>query len=120
MAKKTETLEQKRARLKAASDKKIAQIDAQIKAQRAREKTKARKADTRRKVILGGLAGVHMARNPSSEFTKRMTSLIDEYTIGNAERALFDLSPLPPEEQKARRARHAADRKQRQETERPF
>ncbi len=120
MPKEPETLEQKHARIKAKRDKELAQIDAQIKAKNARETQKRRKADTRRKIIAGGLALVHLARNENTEYARLLAKLIDEYTISDADRALFDLDPLPREEQKNRRVRHRAERKKRGETEAPF
>lgn len=120
MPKEPETLEQKHARIKAKRDKELAQIEAQIKDKNARETQKRRKADTRRKIIAGGLALVHLARNENTEYARLLAKLIDEYTINDADRALFDLDPLPREEQKSRRARHRAERKKRGETEAPF
>ena len=52
---------------------------------------------------MGGLAGFHMEKNPRSSFTKKLASLIDEYVIGDKERDLFDLEPLPKDEQEARK-----------------
>ena len=108
---KRKTLEEKRAEIKAANDKKIAQIDNQIKAAKARERNQERKNDTRRKIIAGALALEHTANNPHSEFAKKIKSLIDEYTIEDKARALFDLEPLSDSEQKSRKAHNADTRK---------
>tara|TARA_R110002072_G_scaffold93273_1_gene206860 strand:+ start:180 stop:557 length:378 start_codon:yes stop_codon:yes gene_type:complete len=85
---------------------KIDQIDAQLADLTAREKLSMRKRDTRRKVIMGALAGYHMRKNPRSSFAKKLAALIDEYVIGDRERSLFDLDPLPKDEQENRKAAH--------------
>lgn len=100
---KEKTLEEKREAIIAAYKKKIDQIDAQLADLTAREKLAERKRDTRRKVIMGALAAHHMRKNPRSDFAKKLASLIDEYVIGDRERALFDLDPLPKEEQASRK-----------------
>jgi len=103
MNKRKLTLEEKKAAINEAYEKKISQIDAQLKDISAREKVAERKRDTRRKIIMGGLAGFHMEKNPRSAFAKKLASLIDEYVIGDKERALFDLDPLPKTEAENRR-----------------
>ncbi len=111
MDKRKQTLEEKKAAINEAYDKKIAQIDAQLKDISAREKEAERKRDTRRKIIMGGLAGFHMEKNPRSSFSKKLASLIDEYVIGDKERALFDLDPLPKTEIEIRRVKHREEKK---------
>ena len=111
MSTKREAIEDQIATLKATSDKKLAQLQARLKAQKARDREKQRKLDTRRKIIAGALTLEHMGRNPDSDFTRIMAMLIDQYTLGDRERALFDLPPLPEAEQKSRRTRHAAERR---------
>ena len=106
MDKRKQTLEEKKAAINEAYEKKISQIDAQLEDISAREKTAERKRDTRRKIIMGGLAGFHMEKNPRSSFAKKLASLIDEYVIGDRERALFDLEPLPKTEAEIRRVKH--------------
>lgn len=96
----------KREAVIAAYQKKIGQIDAKLADINAREKLKMRKQDTRRKVIMGALAGYHMKKNPKSDFAKKLAALIDEYVIGDRERALFDLEPLPKQEQNLRKKEH--------------
>ena len=86
--------------------KQQAQIKEQIKARDARERTKERKLDTRRKVILGALIQTHITKNPNDPTAKLASRLIDEYVIGNKERELFDLEPLPEPEQETRKTRH--------------
>ena len=67
------------------------QLDARIKAAEAREKSKARKLETRRKIILGGLfAKLNSEKNPAamqlmSEMTKRMS---------DRDRALFNFNKV--------------------------
>lgn len=112
MTKKRAAIEEQIATLKATSDKKLAQLQARLKAAKAREKEKERKRDTRRKIIAGALALEHMGRNPNTEFARILDALIEQYTLGHAERALFDLDPLSEEEQKNRRARHGIERRQ--------
>ena len=111
MTKKREAIEEQIATLKATSDKKLAQLQARLKAAKAREKEKERKRDTRRKVIAGALALEHMGRNPDTEFTRIMAMMIEQYTLGDTERALFQLPPLSEAEQKTRRARHRTERR---------
>lgn len=98
MAKRIETLEEKRDRLNAEHKKKLDQVNAQLKDAKARERTKERKRDTRRKIIIGGLVQKHITANPQSEMARKVVSLIEEYVTGDTERALFDLDPLPKKE----------------------
>ena len=109
---KEKTLEEKREAIIAAYKKKIDQIDAQLADLSAREKLAERKRDTRRKVIMGALAAHHMRKNPRSDFAKKLASLIDEYVIGDRERSLFDLDPLPKEEQASRKLSHKDDNRE--------
>ena len=111
MDKRKLTLEEKKAAINEAYEKKISQIDAQLKDISAREKEAERKRDTRRKIIMGGLAGFHMEKNPRSSFAKKLASLIDEYVIGDKERALFDLDPLPKDEAETRRIKHKEEKR---------
>jgi len=111
MDKRKQTLEEKKAAINEVYEKKISQIDAQLANITAREKQAARKRDTRRKIIMGGLAGFHMEKNPRSAFAKKLAALIDEYVIGDKERALFDLEPLPKTEAETRRIKHKEEKK---------
>ena len=111
MDKRKLTLEEKKVAINEAYDKKIAQIDAQLKDISAREKETERKRGTRRKIIMGGLAGFHMEKNPRSAFAKKLAALIDDYVIGDKERALFDLEPLPKTEAETRRIKHRDEKK---------
>jgi len=112
MNNKEKTLAEKREAIIEAYKKKIDQIDAQLADLTAREKLAERKRDTRRKVIMGALAGFHMRKNPNSDFAKKLASLIDEYVIGDRERALFDLDPLPKDEQDNRKRSQKEARKE--------
>lgn len=69
-------------------------IEAQIQQQRAREREKRRKEDTRRKIIAGALALEHMDANPDSEFAIIMAKLINRYTKRAGDRVLFGLPPI--------------------------
>ena len=111
MDKRKLTLEEKKAAINEAYDKKIAQIDAQLKDISAREKAAERKRDTRRKIIMGGLAGFHMEKNPRSAFAKKLAALIDDYVIGDRERSLFDLDPLPKDEIETRSIKHRDEKR---------
>ncbi|MEL6362429.1 MAG: mobilization protein C [Pseudomonadota bacterium] len=73
---------------------KKAQIDAQLKAAQARERTQKRKDDTRRKIIAGALALEHAERNPDSEFTRTMLRLIQSSVKADKDRMLFDLDSM--------------------------
>ena len=103
MSNKEKTLEEKREAIIEAYQNRISQIDAQLADLSARGKQAERKRDTRRKVIMGALAAHHMRKNPRSSFAKKLAALIDEYVIGDRERSLFDLDPLPQDEQKSRK-----------------
>ena len=109
---KEKTLAEKREAIIQAYRKKIDQIDAQLVDLSARERLAERKRDTRRKVIMGALAGYHMRKNPNSDFAKKLAALIDEYVIGDRERALFDLDPLPKDEQESRKRSQRLERKE--------
>lgn len=112
MSDRESDLAAKREAIVQAYQKKIGQIDAQLADLTARERLAERKRDTRRKVIMGALAGYHMRKNPKSDFAKKLAALIDEYVIGDRERALFDLEPLPKTEQDLRKKEHRDVRKE--------
>ena len=52
-----------------------------------------------------------MEKNPRSSFAKKLAALIDDYVIGDRERALFDLEPLPKDEAEIRRIKHREEKK---------
>lgn len=72
-----------------------AQLAARIKDLESRNRQKARKDDTRRKVIAGSLALHHMEKNPQGPFAQTLSRLLDEYVTKPNERALFGLPPVP-------------------------
>ena len=117
MNKKRQTLAEKKTALLEAHKKKLGQLNAQIKAHEAKDKDKERKADTRRKIIIGRLARTDMTKNKTSEFTKVMIRLMDEYIIKDADRELFELPQLPEHEQKQRLEKHSAERKKQNDIE---
>src|SRR5260364_72300 len=82
-AKRLEALEAKRK-----------QLDAQIQALRVREQTQARKDDTRRKVLIGGvmLPMVKLDEMPEG----RLTQLLDKHLDAERDRKLFGLEPKQP------------------------
>jgi hypothetical protein len=79
-----------------AIDQQIQQLLAQKKALEAQQRDAERKADTRRKILIGALALEHWEKNRESEFGKVMHRLADEYITRPNDRALFpELAPLP-------------------------
>ncbi|HLG63109.1 MAG TPA: hypothetical protein VKY19_14310 [Ktedonosporobacter sp.] len=66
-------------------------LDAQIKQEENREKTRARKADTRRKILAGAAALNEAENNP--EFRDYLYKLIDSFYKRADDRALFGLPP---------------------------
>lgn len=91
-------------------EKKKAQIDAQLKDARARDKAQKRKDDTRRKIIAGALALEHAERNPNGEFSRTILDLIQKHVTTDKDRALFGLDPLPPQDRKPANARSSWQR----------
>jgi len=78
-------------------EKKIAQIKARIQAEKAREISKDRKLDTRRKVILGGLLLDAAKKEPN--WNRGLHELLDRITRDNDRKAFADFTPpAPPEE----------------------
>lgn len=111
MTNKRPTLAERKASLQEKQKKELAQINAQIRAEEAKTKDKERKKETRRKIIAGALALNHSDKNRTSEFAKKLQSLMDEYIIKDTERDLFNLSRLPEDEQTERLKKHAEERK---------
>lgn len=64
----------------------------------SQQRSQARRLDTRRKVIAGGLALKHMEFD--GRYALALKALIDEYVTRDDERALFDLPPLPDNDQR--------------------
>lgn len=71
-------------------------LDKQIAAARARESVKARKLDTRRKVVAGAILLEHCEHD--AEFKALVWSVFDQFLTKPHDRPLFDLAPLPPVE----------------------
>jgi hypothetical protein len=72
-------------------------LDAQIKAETVKERAKRDAEDQRRWLIAGAAALELMAAEPDSAFAATMLSLIDQRARSVADRALFNLAPLPKE-----------------------
>lgn len=70
-------------------------LEAEIRHKKAALAEQKRKADTRRKIILGGLVEKHCELNPASGFAREVKRLVSEWVSGDNERALFGLPPLP-------------------------
>jgi C4-dicarboxylate-specific signal transduction histidine kinase len=94
---------------KEALEKRAAQIAAQLKALQAKEADKARKSDTRRKVIAGALALEHMKRNAGSDFAKVMHGLLHSEVEREQDRALFDLTGKAPKKANTEGQKAAAE-----------
>ena len=77
----------------AALRKRRAEIDARLNQLEAREKSKERKRDTRRKVIAGAYALEHCEFDPA--FKATLFGLLDQYVERAADRELFDLAAKP-------------------------
>lgn len=73
------------------------QINERIKAAQSRERSKSRKADTRRKILIGAIAQSHMDKNPASEFAGELRTLINKHITKPKDRELLGLSPLTQE-----------------------
>lgn len=73
---------------------KKSQIEARIKAEQQKQKTKARKYDTRRKILAGAAI---LARVEAGEFDKaEFRNIMDGFLTKKLDRELFDLEPKPP------------------------
>jgi large subunit ribosomal protein L7/L12 len=70
-------------------------IAAQLRKEENKEKAKERKADTRRKIIMGALALSHMEKD--AEFRATCERLQREGITRNTDRELFGLDPIPEE-----------------------
>lgn len=72
-----------------------AQIDAELARLEAKAKGEARKADTRRKILIGALVMQEMASNPDLE--KLVKELTESRLTKPRDRALFQLPPQTPQ-----------------------
>ena len=70
------------------------QIDAQIQKASAIERTKKRKADTRRKIIVGALAIENMEMHPNGSFTRELQRVLNEHVARPKDRELIGLPPI--------------------------
>ena len=86
--------------------KKMNQMHAQLKALESQQKIELRKADTRRKIVAGGLVLNYCKKNPDDPFSVKLIELIAEQVNTQKDRALFGLEPSiaqssnQPEQQK--------------------
>lgn len=64
----------------------------------AQQRTLTRRLDTRKKIIAGALALEHMQFD--GRYGQAFRALIDEYVTRDQDRALFDLPPLPDDDQR--------------------
>lgn len=73
------------------------QLKARIQSLEAGQKTRERKKDTQRKILLGALVLEKLKRgDPVAE---SLRAELDGYLTRDHERALFELAPLPKDEQ---------------------
>ena len=70
-----------------------AQVDARIKALKARDRDQRRKDDTRRNILIGALAKKHLETFPDSEFAATLRTLLDQHVTRPPERELLGLPP---------------------------
>lgn len=70
------------------------QIDAQIQQANAIERTKRRKEDTRRKIIVGALAIENMELHPDGAFTRELQRVLNEHVTRPKDRELIGLPPI--------------------------
>lgn len=84
MNEKIEKLEAKRAK-----------IVAEIQRVKAREATEARKADTRRKIIVGSII-LGMAQKGEGVWKSELGVALNKYLSREQDRSLFNLPPIPP------------------------
>lgn len=81
----TEPLSKRRQAL----EKRKSQIDAQLSDLKAREKTQARKDETRRKIIIGGLVMAQMEKD--ADFKATMNALIERGVTRAVDRRVLGL-----------------------------
>lgn len=67
------------------------QLQNRIKAEQAKARTRARKEDTRRKIIVGALALEHAEQHPGSPFAQELARLLHTHVTRPQDRALLDL-----------------------------
>lgn len=64
----------------------------------AQQRGQTRKLDTRKKIIAGALALEHMQFD--GRYGQAFRALIDEYVTRDQDRALFELPPLPDDDER--------------------
>lgn len=74
------------------------QLNERIKSVQAQERRAARRADTRRKIIIGAIADSHMEKNPASDFAHELRALLHKTITKPNDRAALGLKPLTKEE----------------------
>ena len=77
--------------------KKQDQLKAQIQALEAAEKTREKKRDTRRKILIGAY---YLDKAKSENSFDEIVKLMDDYLTRNSDRILFDLEPNPNKREK--------------------
>lgn len=71
---------------------KQAQLKAQIQLELQKDKTKARKEDTRRKILIGAMVMDGMEKN--EEYKNKIMQNLNKYLSSEKDRALFDLDKM--------------------------
>ena len=66
-------------------------LDARISKERATVRARARKEDTRRKIVAGAIVLEHASRDP--KFARALETLLERFVTRPQDRALFELSP---------------------------
>lgn len=98
---KRKTLEERLAAAKAREAKAaetLRQRKVKLQKYEAQQRTLGRKRDTRKKIIAGALALEHMQFD--GRYGQAFRALIDEYVTRDDDRALFDLPPLPDNDER--------------------
>jgi hypothetical protein len=95
----------------------LSRATAKVDKRKAAAATRDRKLDTRKKIIVGALSLEHAEH--SDGWKRVLHAVIDQYVFRDEERALFGMSPLPPDivaariaEQKERGRKRARKRQQ--------
>lgn len=71
--------------------KKQEQLKAQIQALEAAEKSREKKRDTRRKILIGAY---YLDKAKENDSLDEISKLMDDYLTRSSDRTLFDLAPL--------------------------
>ena len=73
------------------------QLNARIKKEESKLRTKERKKETKRKIIIGAIVQKHCQVNPDTPYAKETQSLLNKYVTRSEERKLLNLPPLENE-----------------------